>query len=94
MSDLDARPDMRQKPDTEFDKRPERWQNIWPDIRHKKGRISDIKGWISGIKRPDIRSVCGFYVEKNISRLWKMGLPNVIFVLGGPGAGKGTQCAK
>lgn len=23
-----------------------------------------------------------------------MGLPNVIFVLGGPGAGKGTQCAK
>ena len=21
-------------------------------------------------------------------------LPNVIFVLGGPGAGKGTQCAK
>ena len=22
------------------------------------------------------------------------GLPNVIFVLGGPGAGKGTQCVK
>lgn len=21
-------------------------------------------------------------------------LPNVVFVLGGPGAGKGTQCAK
>jgi len=23
-----------------------------------------------------------------------MGKPNVIFVLGGPGAGKGTQCAR
>jgi len=28
------------------------------------------------------------------SRSLVMGLPNVIFVLGGPGAGKGTQCAK
>jgi len=23
-----------------------------------------------------------------------MGKPNIMFVLGGPGAGKGTQCAK
>lgn len=28
------------------------------------------------------------------SRTLVMGKPNVIFVLGGPGAGKGTQCAK
>lgn len=29
-----------------------------------------------------------------VPNLIKMSLPNVIFVLGGPGAGKGTQCAK
>ena len=35
-----------------------------------------------------------FYMIQIFFRSAVMGKPNVIFVLGGPGAGKGTQCAR
>ncbi|CAH1775720.1 unnamed protein product [Owenia fusiformis] len=31
-------------------------------------------------------------LQRGLSRVVKMAKPNVVFVLGGPGAGKGTQC--
>jgi putative protein kinase ArgK-like GTPase of G3E family len=34
-----------------------------------------------------------FRLKQQVSILPEMGKPNVVFVLGGPGAGKGTQCA-
>jgi len=39
-------------------------------------------------------SVTSFSFTSLAARTKIMGKPNVIFVLGGPGAGKGTQCAK
>lgn len=41
-----------------------------------------------------VTSSLGFRNITNIKTKMSVELPNVIFVLGGPGAGKGTQCAK
>ena len=38
--------------------------------------------------------VCGVFTSTVRYSFSVMSLPNVVFVLGGPGAGKGTQCAK
>lgn len=53
--------------------------------------VDSTPSWMQWLNRLFVRnhlqflhSVAGF----------KMGLPNVVFVLGGPGAGKGTQCQK
>jgi len=41
-----------------------------------------------------LTSPCQYKLTARLISLHKMSKPNILFVLGGPGAGKGTQCAK